>query len=334
MIVATRDTHVIPISDHSRIGDARRTIGELAKSLGFDETRRGKIEIVASELATNLHNHAQGGYLLVRSHGLADGIEILAVDRGPGISNLAECMRDGFSTAGTAGNGIGAVKRQSQVFDIFSQPGVGTVVLAQLFRAAHPGPSRFTVGAISVALAGEPICGDSWTASVSPRGARVAVADGLGHGPDAAQASLNAMRSVEMSPGQPGTMVVANAHRSIASTRGAAMSLCDIDTEAGLARFVGVGNVAGAIVRGGQILSMVSHNGTVGHQLLKTQEFTYPWTKDSILIMHSDGLTSRWNLDHGPGLAMRHPSVIAAVLHRDFVRGRDDVCVVVMREGA
>ncbi|MBA3710727.1 MAG: anti-sigma regulatory factor, partial [Planctomycetes bacterium] len=131
MILASRDSHVIPIQNQTRIADARREIGQLAVTLGFDEVRRGKIEIVATEMATNILLHAREGHILVRTHGLVEGIELLAIDRGPGMANLAECLRDGFSTAGTAGNGLGAIKRQSAVFDIYTQPGIGTIVLSQ-----------------------------------------------------------------------------------------------------------------------------------------------------------------------------------------------------------
>lgn len=332
MIAISPDSEMLPITDHSLIADARRRIGQLAVSLGFNDTRRGKIEIIASELSTNLNLHARGGYLLVRSHGLDEGIEIMAVDRGPGMANVQECMRDGYSTAGTAGNGLGAVRRLAQTFDIFSQPGIGTVVLAQMFKSETPKLSKYLIGAVTVALPGELACGDAWTASITARGARLAMADGLGHGIEAAQASLKAMRSVELCPGQPTEMVLANAHQALSHTRGAAMAVCDIDADTNVARFAGVGNIAGVIVRDGVIRSMMSHNGTVGHLLLKAQEFSYPWSKESVLVMHSDGLTTRWSFDPTPGLAMRHPSVIAAILHRDFSRGRDDVGVAVLRE--
>nr|MBA3709177.1 SpoIIE family protein phosphatase [Planctomycetota bacterium] len=148
-----------------------------------------------------------------------------------------------------------------------------------------------------------------------------------------AQASLRAMRLVETSLGQPTTRVLEDAHRALAATRGAAMSLCDIDPEAGLVRFSGIGNVAGAIYNDGHLRCLVSHNGTVGLSVRMIQEFSYPWTRDSLLVLHSDGVVTRWNFDATPGLTMRHPSIVAAVLRRDFARGHDDVCVVVVREG-
>ena len=95
VIGTTVDTSLLAIGDGSQIGDARRRVGTLARSLGFDETRCGQAEIIASELATNVWLHGRGGYLLLRSHNVGDGLEIIAVDRGPGMSNVDECLRDG-----------------------------------------------------------------------------------------------------------------------------------------------------------------------------------------------------------------------------------------------
>ena len=77
---------------------------------------------------------------------------------------------------------------------------------------------------------------------------------------------------------------------------------------------------------------MVSHNGTVGYIMRKVQSIDYPWTDDSLLLMHSDGLATHWNLGRYPGLCQREPSLIAGVLYRDHKRGRDDVTVVVARQ--
>lgn len=331
-VTASRpDTRVIRIEDRSQIDEARRRIGAEAQERGFDATRRGQAEIVASELATNLWLHGRGGWLLVRAHGLEGGLELIAVDRGPGMGDVAACLRDGYSTTGTAGNGLGAIRRLAQVFDLYSRPDAGTVVLAQLLPPGTA-PGRFLVGAVCVALAGEPACGDAWSARLGPRGGRVCLADGLGHGPDAARAALGAVAAVGVDPAEPPAASLEAAHRAIAPTRGAAVALADLDRERGVIRYAGVGNIAGAVLRGAELRHMVSHNGIVGHQLRKAQEFSYPWGADALLVMHSDGLQTRWSLDAHPGLAARHPAVVAAVLHRDFARGRDDACVVVVRE--
>jgi len=331
MILAA-ESRLIPITDHSCIADARRRVGVIAQEIGFDATRRGQIEIVTTELATNLHLHAGGGFLLVRTQGLQEGIEVLAVDRGRGMTNLAECLRDGFSTAGTAGNGLGAIRRLSQVFDIYTKPDHGTVVMAQLYRTTPPPQARYVVGAVNVPVEGETVSGDAWGVVATAHGVSVVMADGLGHGPEAALASQKAIGVIAGMAGQGLSGVLQGAHRAIAATRGAAVAICDIDFNAGTLRYAGVGNISGQVITAERMQAMVSHNGIVGHQLYKAQEFNYPWPKSALLVMFSDGLVSRLTLDGAAGLRLRHPSLIAAVLYRDFRRGRDDASVVVLRE--
>jgi hypothetical protein len=76
---------------------------------------------------------------------------------------------------------------------------------------------------------------------------------------------------------------------------------------------------------------MVSHNGTVGVTVRKSQVFDYAMPPDGVLVMNSDGLQSRWTFEAYPGLQVCHPTTIAAVLARDFNRGRDDLTVLVAK---
>jgi anti-sigma regulatory factor (Ser/Thr protein kinase) len=331
MIATGMQTSVFSINDHSQVVQARRDISTRVQALGFDEVQRGKVDIIVSELATNVWLHGRGGKLLVRTHDWSEGIEIIAVDRGPGMANVSECMRDGFSTAGTAGNGLGAIRRLAHVFDIYSRPLQGTVVLAQCVRTPPP-RERFLIGGVCVAVAGERECGDAWSVQLKAHNARVFLSDGLGHGPVAAQAARAAIRAIAGCAGQPLTTALEITHRAIAGTRGAAVAICDIDLQAGTVRYLGIGNISGSLFTGSEQRSMVSHNGIVGHQQYRSQEFSYEWKVETMLVMHSDGLHSRWSFEATPGLVTRHPSVIAAVLQRDHSRGRDDVNVVVMRE--
>ncbi len=110
------------------------------------------------------------------------------------------------------------------------------------------------------------------------------------------------------------------------------MALAIIDKGGEKVRYAGIGNIVGGIVTDSGVRRMVSYDGTVGHALRKVQEFTYPWPKDALLIMHSDGLTANWNLERYAGLLIRHPSVSAGVLYRDCKRKNDDATVVVARE--
>ena len=96
--------------------------------------------------------------------------------------------------------------------------------------------------------------------------------------------------------------------------------------------FAGVGNIMASITTGEARRQMVSHNGIVGSNVRRIQEFRHDWSPASLLLLCSDGLGTRWDLAQYPGLDRHHPSVIAGVLYRDFVRGRDDATVLVIRE--
>jgi serine/threonine protein phosphatase PrpC len=188
------------------------------------------------------------------------------------------------------------------------------------------------VGAVCVPKPGEDTCGDAWSvAAGSPECLSVLVADGLGHGPGAADAARLAVRVFEAHPGRTPGAHLSAIHEALRSTRGAGAAVASIDRRSGTVTFAGVGNVAGAIVARGRSRQLVSMNGTLGHKVHRINEFTYPWDDDALLVMHSDGLTSRWDLDRYPGLGERHPSLVAGVLFRDFQRVRDDVTVVAVR---
>lgn len=321
------------VLEPSAVGEVRRAVAVLAEALGVGESEGGKAALVATEIANNLHKHARDGVIVLRT--VAKGLEILAIDRGPGMSSLESCLRDGFSTAGTPGTGLGTIVRVSDKWDIYSQPGVGTVAMAQV--GAEPRkeakPPGLAVGAVCLPMKGEIECGDNWATVSSPRGPRIMLADGLGHGPDAAEASEEAEKVFRSHPEGSLSEVMQGIHNALRKTRGAAVAIAELDPEQGLLRYVGVGNISGTILSNGTTRSLVSQNGTVGHELRRLQEFQYPWAAESTLVMNSDGLVSKWDLFKYPGLAARHPGVAAGVLWRDFTRGRDDVTVVVIREG-
>ncbi len=326
-------TTVLLVREESQIADARRQIATLARAVDFDEEVHGRIAIIATELATNLVRHGHGGRMLFRILGDRRGIELIASDSGPGMADVQECLRDGFSSNGTSGNGLGAIRRMAGVFDLFSAPGKGTVVLAQILADDRAQRSPLQLGAVCIPISGERECGDQWQVQVAGERTRIALVDGLGHGPDAAQAALAAIRVIEQTGQSAPAMVLERTHQAIAASRGAAMAVCDIEPAgAKPVIFCGTGNIAGVVIgREGQ-RSMISLYGIVGHQQRKTQEFSYPWSADSLLVMHSDGLQTRWSLDPYPGLRSRHPGVIAAILMRDFSRNRDDLCIVVAKE--
>jgi anti-sigma regulatory factor (Ser/Thr protein kinase) len=323
---------LIPVTESSQAGFARRTAAALAARLGFNEEEQGKVALVASEAAKNLVAHAREGQLLLRElhAGAHTGVELLAIDKGPGMVDVDRCMQDGYTTTGTGGSGLGAMRRQSALFDIHSVPGMGTVVLAQLWAGKPPPPPRLTVGVVCVPKPGEEVCGDYWGVDLKEGRFYVLVADGLGHGPDAARASRAAVVSFLEQGSRTVVELLRGMDPELRSTRGAAVSIATLD--GAQLHYAGVGNIAAAVVTPGGIQRMVSMNGTLGHQTHRMQQFSYSWGPGSLLVMCSDGLSTQWKVDPYPGLLARHPSVVAGVLYRDFVRGRDDVTVLVARE--
>lgn len=314
---------------------ARRRAEAMGARAGFDDTRVGQLAIVVMELATNLVKHAQEGEVLLGEchSGPAHGIEVLALDKGRGMRDVERSSVDGHSTAGSLGQGLGAVRRLANVFEVFSQPDRGTVALARLW----PDPSydaagaAFMLGAVNVAKDGEWESGDAWAASVGRDRAVVMVADGLGHGVLAAEASGAAVAAFERDPFRAPRIALEDMHLAMRATRGAAVAIAAIDLERHTARYAGLGNISAAIVDGTAKRSLVSQNGTAGHIARSLHEFTYPMPDSSVIVMHSDGLHANWNAADYTGLWARDPALVAGVLYRDFTRRRDDATVVVGR---
>lgn len=337
------DAVALPVTEESQVGEARRIAVALAAELGFNETDRGKVAIVTTEAARNAVKHGREGELLLQTLKTPAGfsIEIVALDQGPGMANVGQCLRDGFSTAGTPGTGLGAIKRLSSFFDIHSVPKLGTALLARLEPTQNSRQSSQTsnyleFGVVHLPKAGEQICGDSWATENYLDKNLILVADGLGYGGLAQEASREAVRIFRENAKLGPKAILEKAHPALKNTRGVAGAIAQIDRTQKTICFAGIGNISGVVFTDNQTRSMVSYNGTVGHRMQKVAEFVYPWSPESLLIMHSDGLATQWDLNRYPGLATRHPALIAAVLYRDFKRTRDDITVIVakVREAA
>jgi len=288
--------------------------------------------LCVTEAATNIVKHAGTGKILVRAlerSGVC-GLEMLALDKGPGIRNLQSSLRDGVSTAGSPGTGLGAMTRLADQFECYAPEGKGTIVRLEVW-ARPVAPATLDLGVICLAKAGESVSGDSWTVVTSKGRHGILVADGLGHGPDAARASLAATRVLEEWPDVEPAEIIQSCHRALAPTRGAAVAVARISTDK--VGFAGIGNIACRIEDGDVHRQLISHNGTVGHMMRRVQQFDCPLPTGALLLFHSDGLATHWNLADYPGLAGRHPGIIAGALYRDHERGRDDVTVLVVRNG-
>jgi anti-sigma regulatory factor (Ser/Thr protein kinase) len=322
------------IGDASAVGDARRRGVALARELGLGETDAGRLALVVTETSSNLVKHAGGGELFLRAlcRGGVTGVGVLALDRGPGIANMGEALRDGYSTGGSPGTGLGALARIASSFDLYSGA-AGTAVLAQIWPGDAPAaPAALECGGINVPHPREQVSGDAWVCRRDEKSATLMMADGLGHGIHAAEAARAAVASFlkhcAASPGE----VLELIHAALRPTRGAAVAIAQLDLARGALLYAGIGNVAGTVVSGSKVRKLVSHHGTAGSQARHIREFQHPWEAGDVLVLHSDGLGSHWSLDGYPGVLRRHASLIAGLLYRDHARGTDDTSVAVLKE--
>jgi anti-sigma regulatory factor (Ser/Thr protein kinase) len=326
---------VFAITHASDVAAARRGGQKLADSLGFDETRSGQLALIVTEAATNILKHAGEGTLYIATaRSLAGtGVDVVAVDNGPGIADVANSLRDGVSTAGTSGTGLGALRRQSDEFDVYSAHGQGSAFFMRIWRdAGHARPAGVVeIGAFGMPLAGEDESGDGWAVTCDAGSVTLLAVDGLGHGPEAAKAAAGAIGALAKVPAAHPAAVVEEAHQALRITRGAALAAGRIDLAADELRFAGIGNISAAVYDGETRRQLVSHNGIVGHNMRKVQEFVVPCVPGSVCTMHSDGVNTQWDLAAYPGLYQRNPALVAAILLRDFIRRRDDAMVLVVR---
>ncbi|WP_205505108.1 anti-sigma regulatory factor [Pseudomonas viridiflava] len=320
-------TQVLLIEDSSQVGHARRTAQQLAQALAFDEVDAGRVALVATELASNILKHAGRGELHLRvfDSPALSGLEIIAVDRGPGF-DLHDCLRDGFSTGGTQGIGLGAMERQADVFDVHADAR-GAVVLTRFYPRKDK-VRDLRVGISQHSLHDDPACGDVWSLAIDGPRISVLVIDGLGHGEDAEIAARAGEVEFQRRPFDSAEQIFDDMHHAMKGTRGGAAAVVQFDAGSGGLRSVGIGNIGATLIDDDKTRGLVSHPGIVGLQFRKAQAFEHLQATGQLLVMFSDGLQSRWNLRDYPGLIYRHPAIIAAVLHRDYCRGRDDVTVL------
>jgi anti-sigma regulatory factor (Ser/Thr protein kinase) len=322
------------VNDESQVAEARREVTAIARQHDFNEVDVGRAALVATELATNLVKHARGGEILVGpDDGGNNGIQVIALDKGRGMANVQVCLADGYSSAGTAGHGLGAVIRQSTFVDVASWPGIGTAVLSRI----EPGKTRAvsetshsSFGAVSVAKLGEEVCGDAWAIDQSGPTTTLFVADGLGHGPNAAEAAVEAVRLFRHFRGHQVSTLLDYINGGLRATRGAAVSIARYDPALRQVTFGGLGNVAGLLASKNELRRMVTMPGTAGYNARRIQSFQYHF-ESGLVILCSDGVSTSWMLDRYPKLEAAEPTLIAGVLYRDFGRRRDDATVLVGR---
>lgn len=322
----------------SDVGEARRAIVERAGELGFGEADQGRIAIVVTEAAKNLLKHARGGQLLLSEPdaGATAHLQLLALDSGPGLRDAHSAMRDGYSTVGTPGTGLGAMRRLSNRFALYTWRS-GTAVLCE-FRAPSTAPAdpTFEHAALALPKRGETVSGDGWGIARVGGEPLIMMVDGLGHGLQAADAAHAAL-AVLQRPRAALPDLLQDVHAALRSTRGAAVALVRIGR--GRLEFLGAGNVVcrlAAAAKGddpGLDKQFVSHSGTVGHTLRRAEPFRHPLPSRGVVILHTDGISSRFAVKDFAGLLDQPAALIAGVLLQSHGRRSDDATILVLRHG-
>jgi anti-sigma regulatory factor (Ser/Thr protein kinase) len=317
-----------PVTDAGSVGVVRRAAEALGRRLDLAGDRVAELAIVSTELGTNLHKYATGGLVHLRTLrcGEARGVELVAVDSGPGMADLSLSTADGHSTSGSLGIGLGAVRRQATRADGYSRAGRGTVLAASVWSEPPP---AFAADGLARPIAGESASGDGYAVRNDGGHLQAMLCDGLGHGTLAAAAAQAAGAAFRAAPAGGPRQVLEHLHGRLSHTRGAVAAVVDVDGEA--VRFAGLGNISGWVAGPGGRRAMVSLPGIVGHQRREIREFEYRLPPGALVVLHTDGVTDRWDLSGYPGLASHEPVLVAATLLRDAGVRRDDAAVLVAR---
>ncbi len=331
---APQDMRWLPVEEASAVPSCRTAGQALASRLGFPAARAEQLALAVTEAASNLYKHARQGSLLLRVNRDLEqpGIELVAIDAGPGLADVGEARRDGHSTAGTLGIGLGAIGRLADFTDLYSVPGHGTVLVARFWPVSGPtvpGPAVIARAGLIRPITGETECGDDFAAVQAGDTVTAILCDGLGHGPLAAAAASQAVAAVLDQPDGEPAALLERVHRRMAGTRGGAVGIVQLSGP--VARFAGLGNIAASVLSGGTRKSMLSVPGIAGFQARAIRQFDYDVPPGAAVILHSDGISSRWEVAAVPGLAARDPLVIAAVLLAEAGQHRDDAGVLVLK---
>ena len=309
---------------HSRILDA-----------GMEASRAAEVDIVVAEMTSNLFKYAEGGEILFgnfKENG-TPYIELISIDNGPGMHNPLRMLQDGMTTSNTLGAGLGSIKRLSDTFDLYSQPGWGTILLSRIYigdRADEP--VDWTIRPLVVSKPGEQVSGDGFTVRVSNDGFKVLLGDGLGHGPEANKAVNEGAKAFKIFPDKSPTETLRFTHSCIKKTRGMVANVTQYNSETKTWSSSGIGNIAVKLIGPTASKNHMSYNGIVGHNIPTTMnDQQYSSSEFNQLVLCSDGIKTRWEVSKYPGILKHDLSILGAAIYKDHARQTDDMSVVVIK---
>lgn len=332
---------IIPIISDIDIFKARRAGKELAKDIGFLQNGCSMIEIVVSELASNILRHAGSGTISVKAVDKKNGIEIVSRDEGPGIENLEEALKGQKKSLHGLGIGLAGVKRMMDELELCPVQGKGSTIIARKWINTRgiAGPKQnknvhlnglMRYGIVSVPAHGSEINGDAYVIMESGRNILMAVIDGLGHGKEAYDASGEAANYIAANHTGSLSVIMEGCHHALLRTRGAAIGLVRADLEAGKITFSGVGNVS-ARIKGNTVLKPVSSPGIVGYNFKRTVENEYPYHKGDVIVLYSDGISGGFD-PAGIVTGNNDLQMPAEDAVREFGKDSDDNTIIVGKE--
>jgi anti-sigma regulatory factor (Ser/Thr protein kinase) len=322
-------TH-IRVDHYSAVQLAASAARRTAVEQGLSGALPDRAAVLASELASNAARHAVSGSLYVQPLALRKGVEVLAVDRGPGMADPERCMTDGFSTGSSLGSGLGAVRRIADEFTLRSGNGTGTLVCARLGEPGDaPAAGDPVVGAVRVPADGESSCGDSWGVAVTDGAHTALVVDGLGHGTAAAEAADLAVRTFHRDPARPLPELLRSMNRALRRSRGAAVAL--LRRAEDTMELSSVGNVRIVLLgHDGVRYRFGGQPGVVGWNMPEPRVQRMPAGPDVVPLLHSDGVDDRWTHSPSPFLTALPAPLLAAGLVHEHRRSRDDATVLTL----
>jgi anti-sigma regulatory factor (Ser/Thr protein kinase) len=320
--------------DEGSVSQARERVRTLGRAQGLPEPEVERMTIVVSELARNQLAYAHGGAVAVLpvTRGGVPGVEVIAADRGPGITDPTAALSGQGSTGGSLGVGLASVVRQADEVDFDVRWGEGTCVRARKY--ATPPPYRSEVGVLGRAHPDERLSGDHALWLWSEEALVVGVTDGLGHGPGAREAADRAIELMRERPLLAPELMLEHCGAGLKGTRGAAMSVVRLERRSRELAQACVGNVATLVCRLGRVDAIPCTPGVLGIsqqrvRIARGESWLQP---GELLVMHTDGLSTRTTVED-PVLLRRHPLVVAHELLRRFSKNHDDALVLVARAG-
>lgn len=323
-------------NDRSYFAILKKEIHALALREKFSESKIGEIDIVVSEMASNLSKHAKGGEILMKIFQQDDGegIEIICSDDGPGMQDVNKMVADGISTKKTLGHGLGAMKRLSDVFQVYSKKVTGTMILCRLYKTPPPvyAKAPAEIRSVLIPKPGLNICGDGFYYDISPQFIRLFLGDGLGHGIEAHKAVTAAGDAFLASEATVPNEIIRSVDLAVRETRGLVGTVAVFNREREVWSICGVGNISTRIVGNNSSKSYMPYNGIIGlnvPEILNMQEV--PHDPGLHIIMCSDGIKSRWDLERYPGILRYDLTIAANMIIKDFSRNTDDMSVAICR---